>query len=161
MKKNNNEPEIICHWNARKLKPIILIYVSLIFISLIIVSYFVLHSTLTVKALSITAIGTIIPLFFGVITRIKYRLTKHSLEYQSIFKNKSSSFKTVFKLDQQINIKLTRNGFKFYHTLTKSNPLKRFWKTYILAGFSGEVYIEKVDVNRVFDALKKCGVRYQ
>ena len=73
---HNDGQEVICHWTARKMKPIILIYVGAVFIVFILLSYFIFHSGAAVKALAFTALGSILPLYLQVVSRIEYRLTR-------------------------------------------------------------------------------------
>ena len=73
-------PEVLYHWSARKLNPIVLLYVAAVFVVFILVAYFVLHSMTAVKALAMAAVASIIPLVPAVISRVEYRLNERVLE---------------------------------------------------------------------------------
>lgn len=158
MNKSSGDIELGYQWKARKIKPIILIYVGMIFFIFILISHFVFHSSEAVKALLITALGTIGPLSIAMFNRIEYKLTKEMLEHRPINQNKPSEFKTLFSLDQKINIKRAGSGLKYFLPLEESNPLKRFLKMNFSDKYSGEILIEKEDRKKVLDAFSELGI---
>lgn len=150
----NDPAEEICRWSARKMQPVVLIYVGLVFLIFILLSYFIFHSMDAVKALAITG-GTFILTGLPAVTkRIEYRLTKHSLEQRPLVKNKVPTYSQVFPLDQFSHIKLMQHGFKFYLHRDEMNSLRRFWKMHVLTGYSGVVPVEKRDMERVLGVLQ-------
>jgi len=48
----SDRPVVLYHWSARKLQPVILVYVAAVFGVLMAGSYFLLHSPTAVKALA-------------------------------------------------------------------------------------------------------------
>jgi len=158
MANNNNEPEVLCHWSARKMKPIILLYVAAVFGALMVPSYFVLHSTTAVKALALAAVASIVPLIPAVVSRVEYRLTARGFEHRPLGKKEPGEFKSVFQLDELSHVVPMRHGFKFYKPLNESNPFRRFWKAHVSDAFSGEVHVETVDRERVLDELAQRGI---
>lgn len=158
MTRNIDETEVLYHWSARKLQPIILLYVAAVFVAMMAPSYFVFHSMTAVKVLAIVAIGFIVPLFLGVVSRVEYRLTERGLEHRPLDKKELGTFKSVFQLDQLSRVVPMRHGFKFYRHLNESNPFPRFWKAHVSDAFSGEVHVETVDQERVLEILTQYGI---
>jgi hypothetical protein len=158
MAKDRNEPETLCHWSARKLNPLILLYVATVFIVMIVLSYFVFHSLTGVKALVVAAVGAVVPLFIEVVKRIEYRLTEQGLECRPLDSNESRAFKGIFQLDELSHVVPVRHGFKFYRPLNETNPFRRFWKAHISDQYSGEVHVDKEDQERVLKVLAQHGI---
>ncbi len=155
---SDDGPEILCYWSARKMNPIILLYVAVVFVTFIALSYFVFQSMTGVKALALAAVGAIFSLIPGVSGRVEYRLTGGYLEHRPLGKKEPGEFERVFQLDQLSHVVPTRDGFKFYLPLNDSNPLRRFWKSHVSDAFSGEVHVEMVDRERVLDVLAQHGI---
>ncbi len=154
----NDDPEVLYQWSARRMSPIVLLYVALVFVAFIAVSHFVFHSPTAVKTLAMTAVAVIVPLVPAVLGRDEYRITDGRLEHRSVNKEKPREFENVFELDQLSSIVPMRHGFKFYRPLNESNPFRRFWKTHVSDAYSGEVHVERADRERVAEILDRYGI---
>jgi hypothetical protein len=155
---DKDEPELLCHWSARKLSPIILLYVSAVYAVMIVLALLVFHSGAAVKVLALAAVGTIVPLFVEVSKRIEYRLTTQGLERRPHVDQEPRDYQSVFQLDELSHVVPIRHGFKFYKPLDESNPLRRVWKQHVSDRFSGEVHVEKEDQDKVLAVLAQHGV---
>ena len=145
MAPDRDEGEVLYHWSARKLQPIIVVYVAAVFAAMMAVAYFLVHSQTAVKALMLAAVGFIVPLFPGLINKVEYRLTESGLEKRPLNRKAPKEFKEVFRWDQLSHVVSMKYGFKYYKPLNDSNPLRRFWKTHVSDAFSGEFHIEAED----------------
>ena len=81
-------------WSARKLQPIILVYVAGVFIAMMAVAQFAVHSPAAVKALALAAIGSFVALLPGVAGKVEYRLTRAGLEQRPLGRNAPSANRT-------------------------------------------------------------------
>ena len=158
MSANSDEPEVLFQWSARKLNPIVLLYVATVFMVFILVAYFVLHSMSAVKALAMAAVASMVPLVPVVTSRVEYRLNERVLERRPQTDKKPKEFETVFQTDELSHVVPMRHGFKFYRPLDESNLLRRFWKLHVSDRYSGEVQVEKADRERVLGVLSDLGV---
>jgi len=154
----SDEPEVLFHWSARKVMPIVLLYVAAVFVVFILVAYFVLHSMTAVKALAMAAVASIVPLMPAVLKRDEYRITGRGLERRPQTNKQPKEFETVFQADELSHFVPIRSGFKFYRPLDESNLLRRFWKLHVSDRYSGEVQVEKADRERVLGVLSDLGV---
>jgi hypothetical protein len=73
-------PEILDRWTARRVRPIVLLYIVAVFAAFIAVSIFVFHSPEAVKALVLAAVGALVASVPGVTGRVEYRLTETGIE---------------------------------------------------------------------------------
>ena len=154
----DNQPEVAYQWSARKLQPIILLYVAVVFVAMIALAYFVVHSLTAVKALAMTAVAAIVPLVPTVLMRVEYRLTGETLDRRPVDSEKPRALEELVRLDQLSHIVPMRHGFKFYKNLKEPNPLRRFWKLHVSDKYSGEVHVEKQDQRRVSELLAQHGI---
>ena len=152
------DSEVLCRWTARKMQPVVLLWVALVFLALIVVTYVVFHSMKGVMALFLGAIGYIVPLVPMILNRLEYRLTEQKIEKRKLDEVKPGEFAAVVEVDHLSHIVPIRYGFKYYKPLEEKNPFRRFWKMHISDGFSGEVRVERADLSRVLDALGRRGV---
>ena len=151
MSEKNKNPDIFHRWSARKMSPVILFYVALVFIVFIAFSHFIFHSKAAVKALVLTAVGSLLPLYVTSIGRVEYRLTGKGLEKRQVKKENTAEFIEVFNFEQLDHIVRTRRGFKYYFRLEEGGSLKRFLMKYFSDKYSGEVHIKKDDQEKVFE----------
>jgi len=158
MATNNDEIQVLYRWSARKLKPVILLYVAAVFVAMMALSYFVFHSMTAVTALATAALGSFVALLPGMVSRVEYRLTERGLESRSLGKKEPGAFRRIFQLDQLSHVVPTRHGFKFYKPLNESNPFRRFWKAHVSDAFSGEVHVEAADQEMVLGILTQHGI---
>jgi len=154
----NDDPDVLFQWSARKLQPIVLLYVAAILVAMMLFSYFVVHSMAAVKALAMTAVASLVPLVPAVLSRVEYRITGQRLGRRPVDKEKPQEFENVFELDQLSYIVPMRHGFKFYRPLNESNPFRRFWKHHVSDAYTGEVHVEKADRERVLEILDRYGI---
>lgn len=158
MDKKEYHSEEVCYWSARKMPPIVIVYVVLIFITFMAISYWGLHSTTAAKTLAFTAIGSIVPLMPLAFARIEYQLTKQKLESRSYIKKATKPYAVLFKVDQVNYIVRTGSGFKYYLKFEEKNGFKRFVKKHVSDKYGGEVKIEKPDVEKILAEFKKYGI---
>ena len=154
----NDDPEVLFQWSARKVRPIVLLYVAAVLVAMMLFSYFVVHSMAAVKALAITAVASMVPLVPAVLSRVEYRITGQGLDRRSVNKEQPREFENVFELDQLSYVVPMRHGFEFYRPLNESNPLLRFWKAHVSDAYSGEVHVERADRERVVEILDRYGI---
>ncbi len=155
---SGDHQELLYQWSARKLHPIVLLYVAVVIVAMMALAYFAFHSMTAVKALAMTAVAAIVPLVPTVLMRVEYRLTESALDHRPVNREKPTTFEELFRLDRLSHIVPMRCGFKFYKHLEEPNSLRRFWKTHFSDDFSGEVHVEKADRERVFESLARRGI---
>lgn len=149
---------VLHHWSARKLHPIIVVYVAAVFLACMAVSYFLVHSMTAVKALAIAAVAAVFPLFPSVINKVEYQLTESGLEKRPLNRRTPQEFKSVFLWDQLSHVIPMKHGFKFYKPMNDSNPFRRFWKAHISDAFSGEFHVEVGDRDKVLSIMEHHGI---
>lgn len=152
------EPTILFQWSARKLQPVVLLYVAAVFIAFIALSFFIFHSMAAVMALAMTAVAAIVPLVPSVLMKIEYRITEGGLERRTLNRDEPQAYERVFRFDELGHMVPIGHGFKFYFPLDAPSALKRFWLKHISDEFSGEVHVEKQDQKKVVNLLKEQGV---
>jgi hypothetical protein len=150
---DGDEPAVLYQWSARKLRPIILVYVAIVFVSMMAVSYFLLHSTTAVKALAIAAIGFIVPMFPAVANRAQYRFTETGLETRPVNRKAKQDFKEVFLWDELSHVVPIKRGFKYYKSVNESSPIRRLWKSHFSDTCSGEFHVESENHAEVLSIL--------
>jgi hypothetical protein len=155
---NADEPVVLCHWTARTMEPIVLVWVALVFVAFIALSLFVFHSMSAVKALLAAAVASLVPMVPAVLNRVEYKLTERELTSRRLDPKNPRDYRRVFVLDELSHIVPTRCGFKFFNTLDEPSFLRRFWKTHISDAFSGEVHVAKEDQERVVGVLARQGI---
>jgi len=154
----DDQSEVLFQWSARKVRPIVLLYVAAVFVAMMLFSYFVFHSMTAVKALAMTAVASMVPLVPAILSRVEYRIAGQRLDRRPADEETPREFENVFELDQLSCIVPMRHGFKFYRVLSESNPVRRFWKTHVSDGYSGEVHVEAADRESVMKILDRYGI---
>lgn len=144
---------VLYRWTARRVHPLVLLYVASVFAAFMAIAHFALHSTTAVKALALAAIGFLVPLVPAVIVRIEYRLTEAGLERRLLARKTPGEFREVFRWSQLDRVIPMRHGLKFTKVLRETNPWRRFWKTHLSDAFSGEVHLEAPDREPVLGIL--------
>lgn len=150
--------ETLDRWTARKIRPIVILYILGVFAIFIVLAIVVFHSQDAVKALLLAAVGAVGATVPGIMERVEYRLTGSGIEKRPVKKEGSADFKEVFRWDELSRVVFMRHGFKFFKSLAETNPLGRFWKTHFSDRFSGEVHVEKEDLPRVLEVVARHGV---
>ena len=136
-------------WTARKVRPIVVLYVVLVFAAFMIVAFFVFHSMEAVKALllaAVAAVGATVP---GVMERTEYRMTGAGIDRRPVKPKQTRDFETVFAWSELDRIVPMRHGFKYFKTMDEQGPVRRFWNTHLCDRYSGEVHVECEDLDRV------------
>lgn len=155
---NHDETAVLHRWSARKMRPVVLLYVAAVFGGLATVSYVALDSMTGVKALVLASVGYIVPLVPMVLSRIEFRLSDRGLDRRPLGKQKPRDFERVFRWHELSHIVPRRFGFKYFKTLDESNPLRRFAKLHFSDAYAGEVQVERADRDRVLAVLSDRGV---
>ena len=145
-------------WSARRIRPIVMLYVVAVFAIFCAVAYFVVHSTEAVKALVVAAVAALGATVPGVMEKIEYRLGASGIEKRTVRTNEPREFESVFRWDELSHVSPMRHGFKYSKTMTETNALRRFWNTHLSDRFSGEVHVEKNDLKRVLEIVERQGV---
>jgi len=152
---NGHGAEVLDRWSARKVQPVVLLYVVAVFAAFIVLAHFVFHSDAAVKALVVAAVGAIIATTPGVVEKVEYRLTESGIDKRKADSKKPGPFKDVFRWDELNHVVPTKHGFKYYKIMNETNSLGRFWKTHISDKFSGEIHVEKHDLDRVLRLVER------
>jgi hypothetical protein len=151
---SQDESGVLDQWSARKLRPIILLYVAVVFAAFMVPAYFMFHSLTAVKALAFSGIGGLVSLFPSVIAKVEYRLSESGLATRPVNKKNPGPFKNRFQWDQLSHFVATKNGFKYHKLMNESKPIRRFWKSRISDEFSGEIHVEIKDRERILQILE-------
>ncbi len=152
-------PETILEtWVARTVHPIILLGVVGVFAAFAALAHFVFHSAEGVRALLLAAVGAVVATTPAVLSKVEYRLTPSGLDRRSLAGRNDTPFRPVFRWDELTHLIRKRRGFTFRTHLDESNALRRFWKLHVSDRYSGEVHVERVDVERVLRAIEAHGV---
>lgn len=149
---------VLYQWSARKIRPIVLLYVAAVFGVMMAVSYFLIHSLASVKALALGAIAFIVPLIPSVMSKNEYRLTASGLDKRPLKRKDPQDFKEVFRWDQLSHVVPISHGFKYYKPVDGSHRVRRFWKTHISDSYSGEFHAEAADRDEVLRILASRGI---
>lgn len=150
--------EVLDHWSARRVHPVIVLYILAVFAAFIVISHFIFHSQAAVKALVIAAVGAVIATLPNLLGRIEYRLTESGVEKRVLGRQSPLMFEKVFRWEELSHVVPVRRGFKFFKQVPESSPLRRFWNLHISDRFSGEVHAEKQDLQRVLGLVERQGI---
>jgi len=153
---SRGESTVLDRWSSRKVPPVVVIYVVGVFAAFIALSIFVFHSLDAVKALLIAAVGAVFATIPGVMEKVEYRMTEVGIEKRASGKKEPGSFEELFRWDELDRIVPTKHGFKYYKIMNETKPLRRFWKAHVSDRFSGEVHVEKADLERVQEGVRRC-----
>jgi hypothetical protein len=154
----SDQSPVLHQWTARKLQPVVLLYVAVVFLGFMAVSWFVLHSGTAVKVLAMTAVASIIPLVPSVLHRIEYRIADGRIERRSLRAEQPEEFAPRIGLDEVSHVKRIGHGFKVFKPCDVSGPVVRFVKTHLSDRYSEEIHVEKGDRDRVLAILVEKGI---
>jgi hypothetical protein len=149
---------VVDRWSARKVQPIVVLYVLAVFAAFVALAHFVFQSPEAVKALvlaTVAAVGATIP---GALEKVEYQPTESGIEKRSLRQKEPGEFACVFRWDELSHVVPTKHGFKFYKTMNETNPFRRFWKLHVSDRFSGEIHVEKQDLGRVLGLVEGQGI---
>jgi hypothetical protein len=152
------EPEVLDHWTARKIQPVILLYVTAVFVAFMLMAYFLFHSIAAVKALAIGCIGAIAATVPGVMEKVEYRMTESGLAKRTLKRTTPGPFEDVFRWEELSHIVPMKHGFKYFKTLNETSPVHRFWKVHTSDRYSDEVHVEKGDLDRILGISERQGI---
>lgn len=155
---DREEAAVLYQWSARRLQPIILVYVGGVFLAMMAFSHFLAHSPTAVKALALGAIGFIGPLVPGVLGKTEYRLTEAGLQTRPLNTKAPKDYKEVFLWPQLSHVVPMKYGFKYYKPVGDSSWLGRFWKNHVSDAYSGEFHIEVADRDVVLGIMVRQGI---
>ncbi len=145
-------------WSARRVRPVILLYVAAVFAAFMVLAYFVFHSPAAVRALAIAAVGAIVATAPAVVDKIEYQLTDLGLDKRTLRTKVPGPFTDVFRWEEVSHVVPMGHGFKYVKLLDETNPLRRFWKMQVSDRYSGEVHVAKHDLDRVLGAVAQRGI---
>ena len=151
-------PAVLHQWSARKVQPIVVLYVVAVFAVFAVMAHFIFHSTEAVKALAIAALGAVAATVPGVMERVEYRLTKSGVEKRSA-KKTPGAFREVFRWPELSRVVPTGHGFKYLKAMDEPSPLCRFWRRHFSDVCSGEIHAEREDLERVLGLVERQGIR--
>ena len=154
----SEDPHPRCAWTARKLHPVVLLYVALVYVGFVLVAHFGFHSTEAVAALAAAAMGTMVPLVPSVMARLEYRIVESVLEKRKADNGEQHDFEAIVSLDELSHVRPISHGFKFYKKTGNISGLRGFWKLHCTDELSGEVHVEKADRQRVLVMVAERGV---
>jgi len=145
-------------WTGRPIRPVIGLYVAAVFLVFMALAYFVFDSMDAVVALFFSAVGGLVALVPGMVSRIEYSLTENGLEKRNLTGHRSQEFTEVFSWEELSHVVPTASGFKYYKQMPATNPLRRFSRLHLSSHYSGEVYAEGPDRRRVLAGVEAKGV---
>jgi hypothetical protein len=151
-------PAVLDRWSARKVQPIVVFYVVAVFAVFAVVAHFVFHSTEAVRALAIATLGAVAATVPGVMERVEYRLTESGVEKRSARKS-PGPFQEIFRWPELSRVAPTKHGFKYVKATDEPSPLRRFWRRHFSDVCSGEVHVEREDLERVLGLVERQGIR--
>ncbi len=149
---------VLDHWSARKVQPIVMLYVVAVFVVFIALSVFIFHSPEALKALVIAAVGGVAATAPGVLEKVEYRMTGSGIEKRTVNAKKPRPFKDVFRWDELSRVSRMKHGFRYDKTMPEASRLRRFWKKHISDGYSGEIHVERGDLDRVLAIVGRQGI---
>jgi hypothetical protein len=155
---SSNEPGIQDHWSARKVQPIIVLYVVAVFAAFVVLSIFVFRSPEAVKVLVIAAVASVAATVPGVMEKVEYRLTESGIEKRTVNTTKPREFMDVFRWDQLSHVVPMKHGFKYFKIMNETNPFRRFWKVHVSDQFSGEIHVDRKDLRRILEIVERQGI---
>lgn len=142
-------PAILHRWIARRLQPVVILYVIAVFLGFMAMAFFLFHSVDAVTALATTGIGTTVALLPGTMSRIEYELTETGLRKRPFNPRNPKGFQEVFSWGELDHVVPMTNGFKYFRPVEDTGRIARFWKAHISDTFSGEFHVERGDRERV------------
>jgi len=149
MATNSGDTGVEHIWSARSVRPVIALYVSGVFCGFIALAHFVFHSPEAVKALFLTAIGSVASLVPAIRNRFEYRLTEDGLSKRPLSENKPREFKEIFLWDELSHLVPTGSGFKYFKKIKERSPIVRFFRLHVSGDLSGEFRVERGDLEKV------------
>ena len=154
---SSNGSEAPDRWTARKVRPIVILYVLGVFAVFIVLAVAVFDSRDAVKGLVVAAVGSVIAILPGVAERIEYRATVSRVEKRTQ-KKTPAEYEEIFRWDELSRVVAMRHGFKYFKILDEPNRFRRFLKMQISDQCSGEVHVEQEDLDRVLDIVSRQGI---
>ena len=158
MESGRDEPTVLDRWSARRVRPVVVLYVAAVFAAFVVLAHFVFQSPDAVKALLVAAVGAIIATLPGVFERIEYRATEAGLDKRSLRAKGTGQFQQVFCWDELSRVVPMRHGFKYFKTSDERRPFQRFWNRRVSDRYSGEVPVEGHDLARVLAVVRQQGI---
>ena len=98
------------------------------------------------------------PLVPLLVSRVEYRLSAEALEWRPVRSQQPAEFEVLFELAELDYVKPHSHGFKFFKHLGEASGMRRFFRKHLSDRFSGEVHVEKQDLNTVLGVLAQQGV---
>ena len=149
------ESQVLDRWSARKVQPVVVLYLLVVFAVFIAMASFIFHSPDAVKALLVAAVGAVAATMPGVMSEVEYRATESGIERRTLKKKKKAGeFEETLRWEHLSHVKRTSHGFKFYLAMDETSPTRRFWKLHVSDECSGEIHVEKHDLDRILGIVE-------
>lgn len=145
-------------WSARRVQPIVLLYVIAVFVGFVVVAYYGFRSADAVKALVIAAVGALVAAVPSVIGKVEYRLNESGIQRRTVNEKKPHQFEGVFNWHELSHVVPMKHGFKYFKTMKETNAVRRFWNLHISDRYSGEIHVERPDLERVLKLVERQGI---
>ena len=142
---------------ARSVRPVIAIRVGVIFGAFMALAHFVFGSPEAVKALAVAGVGGVASLLPSIAARLEYRLSDAGIAKRPVSRGSPREFKDVFLWAELSHLVPTSSGFKYYKKLDESRPFVRAFKLHVLGDWSGELHVEREDLEQVRALLASRG----
>lgn len=149
---------ILDRWTARKVQPVVALYVVIVFAAFIAAAHFVAHSQETLKALVLVALGAVATTVPGMLMKDEYQATTSGIGRRTLNQKKPRQFEEVFLWDRLSRVVALRRGFKYYVEINEPSPFRRFWKAHLSDRFSGEIHVERPDLERILGVVEGQGI---
>jgi hypothetical protein len=150
----SDDTQVLDQWTARKVQPVVLLYVVLVFVGFMALALFVFHSREAVTALAMAAVAAVFATVPGVLERVEYRATEAGLEKRAVRKQQPGEFEGLVRWDELDQVVPLKHGFKFFKPIEETSPFRRFWKKHVSDRYSGEVHVATADLERVLGLVE-------
>lgn len=145
-------------WSARRVRPVVVLYIVVVFAAFIVAAQFIFRTPEAVKALVMAAVGAVAATIPGVIGKVEYRATTSGVEQRKLDEKKPGQFEKTFCWSQLSHIVPMRHGFRYYRVMDETHPIRRFWKLHVCGHFSGEIHVERHDLDRILELVERRGI---
>ena len=155
---SQNGSTVLDSWSARRIRPIVVVYVVVVFAVFAAIAHFIVRSPEAVKALLMAAVGTVAATVPGVMGKIEYRMTASGIERRTLNEKNPGKYEGVFRWEELSLVVPMKHGFKYHKVMDEGNPVRRFWQRHVSDRSSGEIHVEKHDLERILGNFERQGI---